>query len=799
MTFLQDLRFGVRVLLRAPGFTTLVLAILALGVGANSAVFSIVNAVLLKPLPFADPSSLYQLDEVSPRGAASGVPASDLQAFLDHSGAFSAGALSHWHNATITGPEGAENVYGALVAPAMLPMLGVKPALGRLFRPDEYNSGASPAVLLTDRLWKRRFGRNPDILGRQLMLNGQAHVIAGVLPADFFLSQRYEYYAPWRMTAAELSNRDERAPCLVRLKAGVTPVLARAALEGVFSNSAPSDLRNGWTIRLTPVHDQVTSRSRPALLVILGAVAFVLLIACFNIASLLIARGAGRSREIAIRTALGAGRARVLRQLLTESALLALLGGVAGSLIGAVSTTALVRSYPDRFGIPRLDQAQMDWAVLAFTLGLSIITGLAFGLFPALQALRIDTQESLKQGSRGSSRQSGWARHALVIAETALSIILLVGAGLMLRSFLRLTSVDPGFKPEHVVTVRVPLPAEITERRRQHVHYSRLLDRIAATPAFNSVGIVAPLPLAGVDARASLTVEGRAVPAGERQIVKLRSVSSGYFRALGVTLRRGRVFDETDVDTAKQVAVISESLARRYFPNEDPIGRRVTIAAPEKGIWLEIIGVVNDVKALNLADKPEPELYRDFRQYPFAPFTTTVVARFQSEDTARAAAALERAIRSANPDQPVADLLDMPSILANNVAQPRFYTLLLGAFAAIALALAAVGLYGVLSCSVNQRTKEIGIRRALGATNWTIIQGTMGQALTLVATGAAIGLAGAIALTRLLQTQLYEIQSLDVPTYVAVTGLLLTVAAVAAWAPTPRALSLDPNRALRAD
>lgn len=525
MTFLHDLRFGIRVLLRAPGFTALVLLILALGVGANSAVFSIVNAVLLRPLPFADPESLYQVDEVNPRGQASGVSAQDLEAFLANTAAFTQGALAHWHNATLTGPEGAENVYGAKIARDMLPMLGVRPALGRDFRPDEFRPGAPGAVLLTDRLWKRRFGRNPSVLGAQLMLNGQAYSIAGVLPDGFFLSQRYEYYIPWQFTAAELGSRDERAPCLVRLKTGAAAAEALTALQGVFRNL---ETQKGWSIRLTPVHDQVTARSRPALLAILGAVAFVLLIACFNIASLLLARGAGRTREIAVRTALGAGRLRVMRQLLTESALLALLGGIAGSVIGAAGASALVRSYPDRFGIPRLDQARMDWTVLAFTITLSILTGLAFGIMPAIQAVRVDLQESLKQGSRGSQSNSHWARHALVVAETALSLVLLIGAGLMLRSFVHLMSVDPGFNPDRVLTVRVPLPAAITDRKQQPVYYSRLLDRVAATPDFNAVGLVAPLPLAGVDANANFTVEGRPAQAGERQTVKIRSVSQGH-------------------------------------------------------------------------------------------------------------------------------------------------------------------------------------------------------------------------------------------------------------------------------
>jgi putative ABC transport system permease protein len=796
-SFVQDLRFGVRMLLRAPGFTALVVAILALGVGANSAVFSVVNAVLLRPLPYHDPDSLYQLDEVNPKGQPSGVSPLDLDAFVQHSNALDQGAVSHWYNGTITGSEGAENLFGVRISRDLFPMLGVQPSAGRTFRPEEFQPGAAPAVMLSDRLWQRRYHRSPAIVGQTLMLNGQGYTVIGVMPADFYFPQRFEFWLPAQLTAEEAGKRDARWSCLVRLKSGSTPAQSRTALDAVYRNTAAADLRLGWHLRLTPIHEQVTGRSRPALLITLGAVAFVLLIACSNIANLLLARGSARTREIAVRAALGAGRARVFRQLLTESILISALGGAAGLLIGYAGSKLLVHQFPERLAMPRLDQTHMDTGVLLFTAAVSVLTGIVFGLIPAWNAARTDINEALKQGGRGSGPRSHTLRNSLVVAETALSLVLLTGAGLMLRSFARLLAVDPGFNPEHVLTLRVPLPTAITQDPQKAPHYTRLIEQVQSLPGLAAVGLISPLPLSNVDANATFAVEGRPAPTGDVQLVKLRVASPGYFRAMGLRVAQGRAFEDSDGAGAPPVALVNQALVRRYFPNENPIGKHVSMSA--KGPWLSIIGIVHDIKSLNLADKSEPELYRDYRQFFFAPFAQSLVVRTQSADPAALAAALERQIRATDPDQPVVDVRAMPQLVSDSVAQPRFYSLLLAVFAVIALLLAAAGLYGVLSYSVTQRIREIGIRLALGASKTQIIYDIAGKAMTLVFLGLAIGLAGAAGLTRLLQSQLYEIKPTDPLTFAAVSLLLALTGFAAAWLPARRATRIDPTTALRAE
>jgi putative ABC transport system permease protein len=799
-TLWGDLRYAVRIQVRTPWFAALIVFVLALGIGANSAIFSVVNAVLLRPLPFRDPARLYQIDEVSPKGQPSGVSPVDLETFRRSAGSIEQAAVSRWHNATIAGPEGQENLYGAKASKDLFATLGVQPAVGRGFRPDEFQPGAPGVVLLMDRLWKRRYAGSPKVIGRQMMMNGEAFTIAGVLPRDFFFGQRFEFWIPWQFTAEDSGKRDQRWPAVVRLKPGATVAQAQTEIEAVFQNAAPADVRNGWKVRLLELHERVTSGSRPALLILLGAVAFVLLIACLNVANLLLARGAERSREMAIRAALGAGRVRVFRQLLTESLLLACAGGVAGVALGGWGARMLVRFVPEGIAVPRLDQARLDTTVLLATLGVALVTGVLFGFMPAWQALRTDVNETLKESGRtGAGPQTGFVRNALVVLETALSLILLVGAGLMLRSLSNLLLVDPGFRPEHVLTMRVPLPVTLTEPSRQISYVTRLLDAVQRVPGLNSCGLITPLPLGGVDANGTFAVEGRPVPPGERQLVKLRVASAGYFRAMGLRLLRGRVLSEADGEGSPDVVVINDALAKRYFPNENPIGRRVSMSSEGKGPWMPVIGVVGDVKSLSLADKSEPEMYRDYRQFFFAPFAATIVARTTGENPAAVSSALQRQIRTVNPEQAVSDVTAMDELVSHSVAQPRFYTLLLMAFAAIALILAAAGLYGVMSYSVSRRVREIGIRIALGASPGSILREVVGRAMILVCGGLVLGAAGAWALTRLLSAQLFAVSSTDPVTFSAVGLLLLAVACCAAYVPARRATRIDPNTALRCE
>ena len=792
----------MRTLRRTPGFAAIVVAVLALGIGANSAVFSVVNAVLLRPLPYRDPGRLYRLDEINPKGQAAGVSPADAQIFRERIHSFESVALSHWQNVTLTGPQGPQNEYGGKVSIECFRMLGRPAALGRIFRDEEFLPGAPGVVILTHKLWQTRFASERDVIGKPLLLNGVAHTIIGVMPADFFYDQRFALWTPWQFTAAETAGREERTPAAVRLRTGVSLQQAQSELAAVWPEIAPEDVRKGWNVRLTPMAAQLTERVRSSLLLSLGAVAFVLLIACLNVANLLLARASDRAREIAVRAALGAGRLRVVRQLLTESLLLSGMGGVAGLLLGAWGARALVALFPGRDPVPRLEQAHLDSAVLLFTLAVTVVTGLIFGLVPALHSTRANLTAALKESGRGNSSggRAGRVRSALVIAETALSLVLLVGAGLMLRSFQRLMAVDAGFNPDRVLTLRVPLPAAITVKAQQPVYYTRMLDRLRTLPGLNAVALIAPLPLADVDANSTFVVEGQVPAAGERQLVKLRSVSPGYFRAMGIGLRGGRVFNDADTgDANAKVVVVNQSLVRKYFPRESPLGKRVTQSTEGKGPFATVVGVVNDVRNLNLGDEPEPEMYFCYRQFFFAPFAMTLVLRTHAADPTQVAAAAQKEIRAIAPDQPVSDVRAMRDVVSNNVSQPRFYTLLLGIYAGIALLLAATGLYGVISFAVTQRLQEIGIRLALGASRAGILRLVLGRALLLVSAGTVLGLAGAWALTRLIAAQLYRTQAADAVTFAAVAGLMVAVAMAAAYLPARRALSVDPVMALRCD
>jgi predicted permease len=791
-SLLQDLRFGLRLLCRSPGFAAIVVLVLALGIGANTAIFSVVNAVLLRALPYQEPERLFQLEELNPKGDPSGVPQADIAAFRGRTHVFEQIASSYWQNLTINGPEGPENTYGALLSPEMLPMLGVRPAFGRSFESADYESGAPDVALLSDRLWKRRFARDPAVLGRSILLNGRAFTIIGVMPREFVIQQRFELWTPWRLGVADTSSRLARFWPITRLQRGIDPRLAQAEADAALSSLAPEDFAKGWRVRFTSLHQQTTGGVRPALLVLLGAVGFVLLIACLNVANLLLARFASRQREITVRTALGGGRLRILRQLLTESLLLAMIGGAAGLVLGALGSQALLRLFPERIPVPRLEFTRLDSTVLLFTFGIALLTGLVFGILPAREASRVNLNDQLRSRTGGAHP----LRSILIVVETALSLILLVGAGLLLRSFDRLLAVDPGFRPEQVLTLRVPVPASIQDKAQQIAYCTRILERLQQLPGINSAGIIAPLPLGDVDANSTFHVEGRPAAPGERTLVKLRMASPAAFRALGIALRRGRVFSETDTAGASPVVLINETLARQFFAGEDPMGRRV--GPSPKGPWSTIVGVVNDVKVSQLGSAPSPELYRDYRQLLFAPFATTFVLRTAGDPLLLAKSA-QRAVRQVNPDQPVSDLRPMGQVVADSVATPRFYAVLLAIFAGIALVLAAAGLFGVLSYSVTQRARELSIRVALGATRNDILRAVLLRMLVLVSAGLALGIAGALVLTRLLAAQLYQIEPTDPGTYAAVSVLLIVVASAAAWTPARRALQVDPISALRCE
>jgi putative ABC transport system permease protein len=631
------------------------------------------------------------------------------------------------------------------------------------------------------------------------MINGQAHTIIGVMPDGFFFDRHFELWTPWQMPADVATKRDMRFQGVARLKPGMTPQAVQVEADAVLRSIAPEDARKGWHVRLVSLHSSLTGSSRSALLVLFGAVGFVLLIACVNVANLLLARSLDRSKEIAVRAALGASRLRLVRAQLTESLLLGGLGGVAGLLLAGWGIRTLLMLFPRNIGVPRLDTVHIDTTVLLFTLGLSLVTGIAFGLIPALQAANTNLNKALKEGARsfGSGLRPHRLRNSLVVLETALSLVLLIGAGLMLRSFERLLRVNPGFNPEGVLTLRVPLPPAITKKPDQVAYYTRILERLQSLPGVNSVGLTTPLPLAGVSSNISFYVAGRPVPQGEMETVKLRVVSPGFFRAMSLALVRGRVFDASDGAGSPEVAVINETLARRYFPNQDPIGRRVSASDNPDTKGYTVVGVIHDVKELDLSGQPEPEMYRDFRQFFFAPFATTFALRTSVRDPMALAATVQKEIRVLNPDQPISDLMTMREVVSANIAQPRFYTLLLGLFAATALVLAVAGLYGVLSYSVNQRLHEIGVRMALGACRSDVLRMIVRQGLFLTLVGLVLGIIGAFALTRFLTSVLYATQPTDPPTFIVVSLTLVAVALLASYIPARRATKVDPMVALR--
>jgi putative ABC transport system permease protein len=540
-SLLQDLRYGARMLLRAPVFTAVVVVVLALGIGANSAIFSIVHAVLLRPLPFRDPDRLYQAERVSQETRRSGLNVATIAA-IPHGGAIESLGFIHWENATLSGPEGAENMFGARVSEGLFATLGANPAIGRMFRPDEFAPGSALTVILSDRLWSRRYFRNPAVVGSTILLNGNSAVVAGVMPPDFFYHQNFEFWIPWQIRAGDLADAEMRATAVVRLQPGATPAAVQSQIDATLLSAAPTDFNKGWRARVVSLSEQQTAQFRTSLIVLLGAVGFVLLIACLNVANLLLARTVDRTREMAIRAALGAGRWRAVRQMLAESLLLGCIAGALGLLLGWAGVAGILQLVGEQRPLPRLNQTRLDSVVIAFTFALAVLTSVVFGLFPAVQSVRSNLIEALKSGSRGSSSGKGLnvVRNGLIVVETALSVILLVGAGLMLRSLQTLMSIDPGFQPERVLTMRVPAPNGITERPQQIAHYTRLLEQLHNTSEWTSAAIINPLPLGSVDSNGTFAVEGRPVPTGERQLVRLRTASAGYFRAMGLRLIGGR-------------------------------------------------------------------------------------------------------------------------------------------------------------------------------------------------------------------------------------------------------------------
>jgi len=799
-TLWQDLRYGFRMLIKNPGFMAVAVIALALGIGANTAIFSVVNAVLLRPLPYRQPEQLVMVwEDYRGRGGPERewLSPADLQDWREQNQIFEhIAAMNNW-GPTLTGQAEPEMLVGAAVSHNMFAALGIEPSLGRSFRPEEDKAGAERVVVLSHSLWQRRFGSDTGIVGKALTLSGDSYTVVGVMPASF----KFPVIANvelWRTLQPGLNPNCQRGcvtlRAIARLKPEVTLERARTEMNAIARRIEEQfpDTNKGVGATLIPLHEQLVGNIRQAMLVLLGAVAFVLLIACANVANLMLARSAAREKEMAVRAALGAGRGRIVRQLLTESLLLALVGGTLGLVLAYWMVDLLVRFSPQ--GAPRVDEIAIDGRVLGFTLGIALLTGVVFGLAPALQVSRTDLNHSLKEGGRDaqSGARGGRLRGALVVAEMALALMLLVGAGLMIKSFVMLQRVDAGFNPDHVLTLNIALPRINYPDRPQIVaFYTQLLDRIKALPGVQSAGLTSSLPLTGNNTDVNFLVEGRPQPPSNQQPAAWYSqVSPDYFRAMGMRLVKGRVFTEQDNEQAPRVVIISETLARRYFPGEDPLGKR--IGSPNN--WREIVGVMTDVKHFGLETDARPSMFLADRQSP-ARFMAVVVRT--AGEPLQIASAVRGAVWAGDKNLAVANVTPMTQLVSASIAQPRFILLLLGVFAGVALTLAAVGIYGVMSYSVTQRTREIGVRMALGARPRDVMRLVVGQGLLLTAAGVGIGLGGAVALTRLMNTLLFGVKPTDPVTFAVITLLLTSVALLACYLPARRAMKVDPMIALR--
>jgi putative ABC transport system permease protein len=806
-TLWQDLHYGARMLIRNPAFAFVAVLTLGLGIGANTAIFSVVNVVLLQPLPYESPQQLVRIGGANQRtGQQMGsFSPQDFYDWRERNTVFESIAAYDGWSPSLTGVGEPEKIEAGRVSASFFSILRAQPATGRAFLPSEEERGNHLVVVLSHRLWQRRFGADPNIVGKQITLSATSYTVIGVMPASFQTPRltgamlvEPELWAPF---APDLNDwtRDSRAvdAGIARLKPGVSLEQAGAemkAIAGQLEQQYP-ETNAGAGVSIASLHESLVGKSRTALLIFLVAVGFVLLIACANVANLLLARAASRQKEIAIRTALGAGRARIIRQLLTESILLAALGGALGLLFALWSTDLLVAGASDV--LPRLGEIRMSGLALGFNALVSLVTGIAFGLAPALQASKPELNEMLKEGGRtsGAGMRSRRARNLLVISEVAVSLVLLVGAGLLIKSFLRLQEVKPGFNPQHVLAMEMFLPgAKYPEEYQHAAFFEQVLTRTRSLKGVEAAGVVSVLPISENYDRFGFTVENEPpVPRGEGPSADRYMVSSGYLQALGIPLLSGRPFNEHDRADAPPVVIVNETFARHYWPGVDAIGKRIR-TGDEKNPWREVVGVVADVKQYGLDTPSTLQLYLPHQQSPSQQMV--LVVRTSGEPLSQIAA-VRNEVWAVDKDQPVYNIRTMEQLMSKSVAQRRFNMLLLAVFAAVAMALAAIGLYGVMAYSVTQRTHEIGIRMALGAQSADVLKMVVGQGMMLAFVGVALGLTAAFGLTRVMSSLLYGVSATDSATFAGVALLLSLVAFVACYIPARRATRVDPMVALR--
>lgn len=802
----QDIRFALRSLRKSPAITLAALLTLALGIGATTAIFTITRGILLTPLPFPEPNRLVMIWEVSPRHNDHN-PISTAN-FLDwqaQSHVFKSMAVFAPYSMSLTGRGDPRQLDGFVATPRIFDVLGVQAALGRTFSQDAGLPGKPKVAVISHRLWQQ-LGGDPALVGQTIALGGESTTVIGVLPADFGAlpaglvpTRDADFFVPIQLTEEYHARHGRGGLAIARLADGVSLPQAQAEMGTIAARLAHeyADFDKGWGVNVAPLARDLVSSVRPALLVLLVAVGLVLLVACANVANLLLARATARRKELALRAALGAGRAHLIRQLLTESLVLSVIGGAAGLLVGAWLLRVLLAVASGSVPIPRLSHVHLDPWMAAFAIGLSMVTGLAFGLAPAASIWHLQAHDALKEGARGTSADRR-RHHAFVVAEVAFALVLLMGAGLMLRSFWQLTHVDPGFRAGHVLTMKAVLPSGTYQSDTQRTTFFRdAVARLDALPGVQAASAVSYLPMGGLGSATKFFVNDRPQPpAGEWPTTDVRAVSPGYFRSMGIPMLRGRDFSAHDTADAPAVVIINQTLARTFWPGQNPLGRHLTYSWGTL-IPVEVVGVVGDARLVTLSDDDiRPAIYCPQLQQPHNAMTFVIKT---AGDPAGWASAARGAIHQIDPNQPLSDIEPLEAVLADSLARPRLVALLLAIFGGAALLLAAIGIYGVMMYIVTARTQEIGVRVALGASQARVLRLVVGQAMAMAGLGIAIGMAGALALTHLLGTLLYGVTPTDPLTFTAVALLLALVAAAASLLPARRAAAVDPMVAMRAE